>query len=330
VTRSSAVAALVATACLVAASLVDCSRDDDKRASVRGAPSASATEQPPAEQPELLYLPDGGDLAPPSAPAAPTAPVALGPSRGTGRCPADMVDIQGRFCIDRFEDVLVDARSERELSPYYPPVRELVAHLSGLWQKRWPTSATAEGQKLAPPAPPDWQLAEAFEPRAVARQGVVPNGYVSGLVAERACANAGKRLCKLEEWMLACRGERGLKFPYGDSYEEGQCNVFREAHPARVLHGNASINHLDPRLNLVAVAGRPLLRRTGATPTCRSAWGGDGVYDMVGNLDEWVDEPKGMFAGGFYSRGTREGCDSRIASHPREYYDYSLGVRCCR
>jgi len=241
-----------------------------------------------------------------------------------------MVEVGGRFCIDRYEALLVDTRSERELSPYYPPTRQLVVNLSAAWERRWTTSATQEGRRLVPPIPPAWQLAEASEPRAVARRGVVPNGYVSGLLAERACTNGGKRLCKIEEWTLACRGERAQKFPYGESYADGQCNVFREAHPARLLHGNASINHLDPRLNLVEHNGQPLLRRTGATAACRSAWGSDAVYDMVGNLDEWVDDPKGMFAGGFYSRGTREGCDSRITAHPREYYDYSLGVRCCR
>jgi hypothetical protein len=51
---------------------------------------------------------------------------------------------------------------------------------------------------------------------------------------------------------------------------------------------------------------------------------------MVGNLDEWVEEPSGEFMGGFYSRGTKEGCDAAITAHPTSYYDYSLGVRCCR
>ena len=74
----------------------------------------------------------------------------------------------------------------------------------------------------------------------------------------------------------------------------------------------------------------PLLRSTGATATCKSAWGGDAIYDMVGNLDEWVNADKGAFLGGFYARSTREGCDSKVSSHPRAYFDYSLGARCCR
>jgi formylglycine-generating enzyme required for sulfatase activity len=153
---------------------------------------------------------------------------------------------------------------------------------------------------------------------------------VSGVAAELACRNSGKRLCRPDEWIMACRGERGQKFPYGASYEAGRCNVHRESHPAQLLHGNASINHLDPRLNLVRADGQPLLRPTGTSPECGSRWGNDTIYDMVGNLDEWVDDPDGLFVGGFYARNTREGCDARVSSHPREYYDYSLGVRCCR
>jgi hypothetical protein len=74
----------------------------------------------------------------------------------------------------------------------------------------------------------------------------------------------------------------------------------------------------------------PLLRLTGATESCKSVWQGSAVFDMVGNLDEWIDDPTGSFVGGFYARSTREGCESKISSHSGEYYDYSLGTRCCR
>jgi hypothetical protein len=106
--------------------------------------------------------------------------------------------------------------------------------------------------------------------------------------------------------------------------------VFREAHPAAILHNDASIGHLDPRLNLVKGPEGPLLRTTGATARCASKWGDDVIYDMVGNLDEWVDDAAGAFHGGFYARATRAGCDARISTHPRAYADYSLGVRCCK
>ena len=160
---------------------------------------------------------------------------------------------------------------------------------------------------------------------AVSRLGVRPSGYLTGVVAEAACAAAGKRLCSLDEFVTACRGQDDTLFPYGDTYEDGVCNVFREEHPAALLHGNASIGHLNPRLNRVLSQGRPLLQRTGESPACRSRWGDDAVYDMVGNLDEWVDEGAGAFAGGFYSRSTRSGCEAVVTAHPKAYLDYSTG-----
>lgn len=283
--------------------------------------SAPASEAPP----RLLYLPDGGDLVqnqgqlqpvPELLPYAPPIP--------SGGCPPDMVSIRGQFCIDRYEASLVDQK-DRALSPYYPPAHDQLLHALSVFRSVTPV-------RRAPPLPlpPEFAVAEAFQPRARSQAGVVPSGYMSGNMARAACENAGKRLCKPAEWVTACKGQRATKFPYGDSYAVGVCNVFREAHPAVLLHGDASKHHLDPRLNLTEAADGPLLRRTGATPGCRSDWGSDAVFDMVGNLDEWVDEPSGAFQGGFYARGTREGCDARITVHPPQYLDYSLGVRCCR
>jgi hypothetical protein len=241
-----------------------------------------------------------------------------------------MVDVAGAFCIDRYEASLFDTTTSRALSPYYHPTRYAVRRELERWQRRRLDARTEAGRRAAVPAPPAFQLDQPFEPKAASLPGVVPAGYLSGVVAERACLNANKRLCRAAEWVTACRGELKRKFPYGETYRRGACNIDREAHPAAVLHGNASIHHLDPRLNQVEGEAGPLLRPTGATPECVSAWGTDGVFDMVGNLDEWVEDDGGAFHGGFYARATHEGCDARISSHAREYYDYSLGVRCCR
>jgi hypothetical protein len=266
-----------------------------------------------------LYLPDGGDHALEG--EHPPALFATGPS---GRCPPDMVDVAGRFCIDRYEGSLVDARLGRPISPYFAP-------RSGDARRAF-DAFLGSTPRAAPelPRPPDWELTEGFEPKAASRVAVTPNGYVSGLLARAACEQAGKRLCSAEEWVTACRGDKNRRFPYGDVYEAGACNVYRDTHPARVLWGDASKNHLDPRLNLVADTSGPLLRRTGETPRCRSDWASDAVFDLVGNLDEWVDEPGGAFLGGFYARDTTNGCEARVTEHPPEYFDYSTGVRCCR
>lgn len=287
--------------------------------------AAAGTSALPYDTPRLLFLPDAGDWAPPEAPFSellPQTPV-------LGRCPAEMVEINHSFCIDRYESSLRDTAQHRAISPYYHPERQQLRATHQRWLSAATRSSTRLGRSLEVPVPPAYQLEGPFDVRAASERGVTPNGYLNLERATRACKNAGKRLCSRDEWVLACRGERARKFPYGDQYEPGRCNVFREAHPAALLHGDASIHHLDPRLNLAQDDGRPLLRRTGETSTCRSEWGNDAVYDMVGNLDEWIDDPQGTFVGGFFSRATREGCDAAIQSHPAEYYDYSLGMRCC-
>jgi formylglycine-generating enzyme required for sulfatase activity len=160
--------------------------------------------------------------------------------------------------------------------------------------------------------------------------GIRPSGYVTGLVAKSACEGSDKRLCTLDEWKTACRGQNDTLFPYGTDYEDGVCNVNREAHPAALLHGHSSLGHLDPRLNHAAANGSPLFHETAASPRCVSRWGDDGVFDMVGNVDEWVDEGAGAFAGGFYARGSKSGCGALVDNHPASYLDYSTGVRCCK
>ncbi len=317
------------------------------------------------------------------------------------QCPPEMVNVRGRFCIDRWEDSTVDASSGRPLSPYFPPDHHLANLLWNQWtaefeQEKALATGTADGGAASPiamlsldagsrtplalsipgpvrnvaliedsaddddaqdeppaevvadagadagadaaatprepmalPVLPPWEQGGEFSPMAVSRPNVTPQGYTPGYVAAAACRAAGKRLCREEEWVTACKGERGQDFPYGATYRQGACNVFREDHPARILHGSCSSGLSDPRLNLVQVDGADLLRETGGSPMCVSRWGNDAIYDMVGNVDEWVDDPDGLFLGGFYARNTRKGCEARVNAHPTTYFDYSLGFRCC-
>ncbi|WP_437589998.1 hypothetical protein [Sorangium sp. So ce1000] len=250
---------------------------------------------------------------------------------GAPACPADMVAVDGgRFCIDRFEAMLVDGATGQALSPDYPSTPNLLEITLADWSTGLRRIGDVHARAFPLPLLGAWQRGRAITAVARSRSGVRPSGYVTGLVAESACAAAGKRLCSVEEFVTACRGEDDTLYPYGDTFEEGACNVYRPAHPAAMLHGNASMGHLDPRLNRVRSAREPLLRETGGSPRCRSRWGSDAVYDLVGNLDEWVNEPGGAFAGGFYARSTRAGCEALITAHPKSYLDYSTGVRCCQ
>jgi hypothetical protein len=234
------------------------------------------------------------------------------------------------FCIDRWEAQLVDKLTGMTLSPYYPPERKLAAQIAAQWEKQRLEIGSDEAREMPLPPLPEWQKKRDFEPMAVSRPNVVPNGYVSGVNAEKACRNAGKRLCRHHEWVLACEGDKQQRYPYGAEYKQGGCNIFRALHPAGALHDDVTIGHLDPRLNLVKEpSGDPLLRRTGATQSCKSAWGDDAAWDMNGNLDEWVEDDKGRFDGGFFSRSKREGCEQSVTAHKKDYFDYSTGVRCC-
>jgi sulfatase modifying factor 1 len=245
-------------------------------------------------------------------------------------CRPEMVRVQD-YCIDRWEVALVDRTSGARLSPYYPPHPNLLRRVRDVWLIERENFGDDAARAMPLPDLPAVQSRGKFAPLAVSRPGVVPQGYLTYGLASQACANAGKRLCTEEEWIYACRGLRQTRFPYGSQYVRGKCNVHRMLHPAHILHGNSSIGHSDPRLNLVVERGvDPLLHLTGATPSCVSKWSDDDLlYDMVGNLDEWIDDESGRFVGGFYSRMTTMGCESRITSHSPSYYDYSLGTRCC-
>lgn len=246
-------------------------------------------------------------------------------------CPPDMVKVGDKLCVDRYEDVLVDEK-ERRFSPYYPPAPADALEIYTYWKANYTLEGTDLGNKTAPPRLPQWQIKEIHSPKAVSFFNVLPNAYVSGVMAEQACKEAGKRLCTIDEWRLACGGEAQTKYPYSTAYQEGACNYANLNYPPYLLQGHdpLTLKMSDPRLNTIPNS----LGKTGEWETCVSHWGKDRLYDMVGNLDEWVLDPTSTYGrvmvGGSYIRNRRElGCSARIATHYANYRDYTTGVRCC-
>ncbi len=210
------------------------------------------------------------------------------------------------FCIDRWEASLVRRdRNGRE--------------------EAWPGNRAVAGRER--------------ELVAVSAPGVKPQGYISAVEAATTCGNAGKRLCELDEWTRACRGPRARTYPYGNQRRAETCNErfgVREEHPVVALFerfapkgtdrsrmwGLEFMN--DPRLHEAPHSVLP----TGSKPSCVSE---AGVYDLVGNLHEWVADPEGTFVGGFFLDTVQngEGCGYRTRAHDRTYHDYSTGFRCC-
>src|SRR6185436_5304376 len=103
------------------------------------------------------------------------------------RCPAEMVSIAGRFCVDRFEASLADARTGEALSPDYP----VTPNLLDFTLAEWSTARERTGNVHARAFPLPWispsRLGDRPEPVAVSRLGVRPSGYLTGVVAEAAC-----------------------------------------------------------------------------------------------------------------------------------------------
>jgi sulfatase modifying factor 1 len=218
------------------------------------------------------------------------------PPVASGVCPRDMASIEQRYCIDKYEASLIEftISGERPFSPF----------------------DVVDGRAV----------------RAVSVPGVFPQGYISGREAQEACHRAHKRLCKAMEWRKACAGPSTRQYGYGETHERGRCNDSGRSPMFEIWHlGPHSARRLwDPiRMNDARLNQLPgSLARTGAHPSCSNEYG---VFDMVGNLHEWVDDPTGTFHGGYYldTSINGEGCGYRTGAHGFSYHDYSTGFRCC-
>lgn len=216
-------------------------------------------------------------------------------------CPGEMTLLPGGVCIDRWEGSLVQVDERGRERPWSPFLT--------VKQSRQPL-------------------------RAVSVPNVVPQGYISGIQAERACKLAGKRLCTAPEWEKACRGPGGTLYPYGNARRAHTCNDDgRPVHP--VSEATIRMKLPESRLwyeNMEHPVINQLpntLRRTGELGECTNDFG---VFDMVGNLHEWIADADGTFRGGFYmdTRVNGEGCMYATTAHGKGYHDYSTGFRCCK
>lgn len=234
-------------------------------------------------------------------------------------CPSGMARI-GRTCIDRWE-----------------------AHL---------VLVGADGARA--PHPHNLRPEPGARYEAHTRPGVFPQGYISRVEASAACKEAGKRLCGRGEWLRACRGGPGRKWPYGHGGRRGVCNNAK-AHLLSMKHGDKGGRwKYDEHFNDPSLLIEPgFLAKAGEHEGCRTP---EGVFDLVGNLHEWVDgkvdqdlvdkladepverrkqpwrEGNGIFLGGFFSNTDElgPGCTYITIAHEPSYHDYSTGFRCCK
>jgi formylglycine-generating enzyme required for sulfatase activity len=229
-------------------------------------------------------------------------------ARKGSECPGDggpsMVDAEG-FCIDTTEVTVAQYRAFLEATQGNTSGQPAVCAWNGSYlpQLGWPPDA---GSEALPVVGVDWCDALAF------------------------CAWAGKRLCgaigggevfntperktnpTVDQWYHAC--SHGFRlYPYGDMYEPDWCNT----------------SDLD-------AGGRV------AVGSLRKCVGGhDGLFDMVGNVDEWEDSCDSdggrtdhcQVRGGSFRAATAVGsvatCTFLGTAVERQSTWPDLGIRCC-
>lgn len=123
--------------------------------------------------------------------------------------------------------------------------------------------------------------------------------------ASAACISAGKHLCLESEWTAACTGDGSRRWPYGSTLDPDACNLIK---------------------GLADTGDR--LAASGSYPACTTP---QGVYDLSGNLWEWVSTgpQSGVLLGGSWVATAGFGaCAAR--AHAAAGYDTSqTGARCC-
>jgi hypothetical protein len=158
------------------------------------------------------------------------------------------------------------------------------------------------------------------------RRGARPLVMHSFRSAKRFCQRRGKRLCTEQEWEVACEGPWHQPWVYGWALDVRLCNSNRQwkAVDFEAFGG-------DPE-----VARRESDRLWQGTPsgryrTCVSPFG---IFDMMGNVEEWVSSREGRrwpgaLMGGFWAKPWT-GCRGTNDAHQPGFAFYETGFRCCQ
>jgi hypothetical protein len=139
--------------------------------------------------------------------------------------------------------------------------------------------------------------------------GVVP-ANVSWVEASAACRGSAKRLCTQSEWMRACSGrsdlellKEGRRWPHSDRWQSTLC--WDAADTTRTQGYQA-----------------------GQKPYCVSP---EGVFDLTGNLWEWVGQTPetARLVGGSFVEGESATCGANLSEFGIDYSAPWTGFRCC-
>jgi len=222
----------------------------------------------------------------------------------SGACPDDMVEIDGEYCPFLYQLCL------QWLSNGKGPLLRCAEF------KKSGACMTATKKKHFCIDRYEWPN----------RKGAIPPVSLDWFEAKRSCAAVGKRLCGDDEWTLACEGPERLPYPYGYSRNSEACNI-DHAWRKPDLEG-----YTNAYTRASEVARLDQREPSGSRPSCVSAYG---VYDMTGNVDEWVVNETGQckpycsgLKGGAWA-GVRNRCRPMTTFHSEGDHFYEIGFRCC-
>ena len=160
------------------------------------------------------------------------------------------------------------------------------------------------------------------------RRGTKPWVAVTWEEAKALCEAMGKRLCTEREWTLACEGDGRLPYPYGYRRDATACNIDK---PYRFPDNSAYAN---PATREQEIARLDQREPSGSRSACVTP---HGIYDMTGNVDEWVVYTRGHkfelpyisgLKGGYWGP-VRNRCRPITATHNPWHSGYQIGFRCC-
>jgi formylglycine-generating enzyme required for sulfatase activity len=165
------------------------------------------------------------------------------------------------------------------------------------------------------------------------RKGARPLAMQSANDANAWCQAHRKRLCREDEWIASCEGEDRRPYPYGGEHVDDRCNDakgWKEVHEATLAKWPASEAQAHAKELYQAT-------RSGSKRRCVSR---EGVYDLTGNVEEWVVRTRehtndwpyllvGCYWSGCYGGG-KPTCHSSNSAHGPEFRFYETGFRCCK
>jgi hypothetical protein len=146
--------------------------------------------------------------------------------------------------------------------------------------------------------------------------------------AKAKCEADGKRLCGATEWTLACEGPARTPYPTGYRRDPAACNYDK---PYIIPNDDAFLN---PSTRDREIERLSQSDPSGTRSECVSAYG---VYDLTGNVDEWVVNEAGTMAEAPYQSGLKGGywgpvrnrCRPMTTDHNQWHSGYQIGFRCC-